>query len=108
MLPGGKRRRTRGDPDAAYGRQSLTRSCAFWTRRMCSRIDAIRRLLHGLRGPTEIEENMRKSLPEQMFADPEKSRLTMLRSWVLDQQVTEIDMNERQFWNFAALQPVAE
>ncbi len=51
---------------------------------------------------------MRKSLPEQMFIDPEKSRLTMLRSWVLDHQVTEIDMNERQFWNFAALQPVAE
>jgi hypothetical protein len=56
----------------------------------------------------DIEENMRKSLPEQMFMDPEKSRLTMLRSWVLDHQVTEIDMNERQFWNFAALQPVAE
>jgi hypothetical protein len=57
---------------------------------------------------TDIEENMRKSLPEQMFVDAEKSRLTMLRSWVLDHQVTEIDMNERQFWNFAALQPVAE
>ena len=39
--------------------------------------------------------------------DPEKSRLTILRSWVLDHQVTEIDMSERQFWNFAALQPVA-
>jgi hypothetical protein len=51
---------------------------------------------------------MRKSLPDQMFVDPESSRLTMLRSWVLDQQVTEIDMKERQFWNFAALQPVAE
>ena len=51
---------------------------------------------------------MRKSLPEQMFTDPEKSRLTMLRGWVLDHQVTEIDMSERQFWNFAALQPVAE
>jgi len=51
---------------------------------------------------------MRKSLPEQMFSDPEKSRLTILRSWVLDHQVTEIDMSERQFWNFAALQPVAE
>jgi hypothetical protein len=51
---------------------------------------------------------MRKALPEQMFADPENSRLTMLRSWVLDHQVTEIDMKERQFWNFAALQPVAE
>ena len=31
-----------------------------------------------------------------------------LRTWVLDHQVTEIDMKERQFWNFAALQPVAE
>jgi len=51
---------------------------------------------------------MRKSLPEQMFIDPEKCRLTMLRGWVLDHQVTEIDMNERQFWNFAALLPVAE
>jgi hypothetical protein len=51
---------------------------------------------------------MRKSLPEQMFIDSEKSRLTMLRSWVLDHQVTEIDMNERLFWNFAALQPLAE
>ena len=51
---------------------------------------------------------MRKSLPEQMFIDSEKSRLTMLRSWVLDHQVTEIDMNERQFWNFAGLQPLAE
>jgi len=57
---------------------------------------------------TDIEENMRKSLPEQMFSDPEKSRLTLLRGWVLDHQVTEIDMSERQFWNFAALQPVAE
>jgi len=51
---------------------------------------------------------MRKALPEQMFIDPEKSRLTMLRSWVLDHRVTEIDMNERQFWNFAAVQPPAE
>ena len=51
---------------------------------------------------------MRKALPDKMFADPENSRLTMLRSWVLDHQVTEIDMNERQFWNFAALQPIAE
>jgi len=51
---------------------------------------------------------MRKALPEQMFSNPENSRLTSLRSWVLDHQVTEIDMQERQFWNFAALQPVAE
>jgi hypothetical protein len=51
---------------------------------------------------------MRKSLPETMFIDPESSRLTMLRGWVLDHKVTEIDMKERQFWNFAALQPVSE
>jgi len=51
---------------------------------------------------------MRKALPEQMFSNPENSRLTSLRGWVLDHQVTEIDMQERQFWNFAALQPVAE
>src|SRR6202795_2720952 len=51
---------------------------------------------------------MRKTLPEMMFSDPERSRLTMLRTWVLDNQVTEIEMNERQFWNFAQLQPVAE
>ncbi len=51
---------------------------------------------------------MRKALPEKMFADADQSRLTALRSWVLDHEVTEIEMNERQFWNFAQLQPVAE
>jgi hypothetical protein len=51
---------------------------------------------------------MKKALPDPMFADPESSRLTMLRSWVLDHSVSEIEMNERQFWNFAQLQPVAE
>ena len=51
---------------------------------------------------------MRKALPETMFADAERSRLTMLRSWVLDHGVGEIEMTERQFWNFAQLQPVAE
>ena len=51
---------------------------------------------------------MRKQLPEKMFSDAEQSRLTSLRGWVLDHDVTEIEMNERQFWNFAALQPVAE
>jgi hypothetical protein len=43
-----------------------------------------------------------------MFTDPERSRLTMLRNWVLDNEVTEIEMKERQFWNFAQLQPIAE
>ena len=51
---------------------------------------------------------MRKTLPVNMFVDPETSRLTMLRNWVLDHEVTEIEMKERQFWNFAGLQPVAE
>jgi hypothetical protein len=48
------------------------------------------------------------ALPEKMFVDAQQSRLSMLRSWVLDHDVTEIEMNERQFWNFAQLQPVAE
>jgi hypothetical protein len=51
---------------------------------------------------------VRKALPDTMFCDPEKSRLTMLRTWVLDNAVTEIEMNERQFGNFAHLQPLAE
>jgi hypothetical protein len=51
---------------------------------------------------------MKKTLPVAMFADAERSRLTLLRTWVLDCEVTEIEMNERQFWNFAQLQPVAE
>jgi hypothetical protein len=51
---------------------------------------------------------MKKALPEKMFAEPEQSRLTALRNWVLEQGVTEIEMNERQFWNFAGLQPLAE
>ena len=51
---------------------------------------------------------MKKALPEKLFIDPEQSRLSMLRNWVLDNEVTEIEMTERQFWNFAHLQPVAE
>lgn len=51
---------------------------------------------------------MRKALPEKMFVDSEQSRLSLLRNWVLDNQVTEIEMSERQFWTFAHLQPVAE
>jgi len=50
---------------------------------------------------------MRKALPDKMFAD-DQSRLSLLRNWVLDNAVTEIDMNEKQFWNFAQLQPVSE
>ena len=51
---------------------------------------------------------MRKSIPPLMFARSEQSRLTTLRNWVLENAVTEISMNERQFWNLAGLQPVAE
>ena len=51
---------------------------------------------------------MRKSLPPKMFAEADQARLSTLRSWVLDNEVTEIDMTERQFWNFAGLQPIAE
>ena len=51
---------------------------------------------------------MKKALPEKMFAEAEQSRLSALRNWVLDHEVTEIEMNERQFWNFAQLQPPAE
>jgi hypothetical protein len=48
------------------------------------------------------------ALPEKMFAEADQSRLSMLRTWVLANDVTEIEMSERQFWNFAQLQPVAE
>lgn len=51
---------------------------------------------------------MRKALPVTMFTDSDQPRITMLRNWVLDHAVTEIEMTERQFWNFAQLQPVAE
>jgi hypothetical protein len=51
---------------------------------------------------------MRKSVPDTMFSDAERSRFGMLRSWVLDNGVTEIVMKELQFWNFSQLQPVAE
>jgi hypothetical protein len=51
---------------------------------------------------------MRRSLPDTMLSDPEHSRLSVLRTWVLDNGVTEIEMKERQFWNFAQLQPIAE
>ena len=50
---------------------------------------------------------MRKAPPDKMFLD-DQARLSLLRNWVLDNAVTEIDMSEKQFWNFAQLQPVAE
>jgi hypothetical protein len=46
-------------------------------------MDDIRRAPHGLRGPAERRGKHEKALPQQMFADPEKSRPIMLRSWVL-------------------------
>ena len=51
---------------------------------------------------------MRKDVPQSMFTDGDQTRLSSLRTWVLDQQVTQIAMTERQFWNFALLQPLAE
>jgi hypothetical protein len=51
---------------------------------------------------------VRKALPDTMFAGAEQNRLTILQSWVLDHEVSEIEMTERQFWTFAQLQPVAE
>jgi hypothetical protein len=51
---------------------------------------------------------MIKALPDSMFKDLEQSRLSTLRAWVLDNKVTEIEMKEQQFWNFAQLQPAAE
>jgi hypothetical protein len=51
---------------------------------------------------------MRKTIPESMFAGKDSVRLTLLQDWVLQHAVTEIEMNERQFWNFVSVQPVAE
>jgi hypothetical protein len=51
---------------------------------------------------------MRKIIPETMFAGREQPRLSALQNWVLENGVTEIEMNERQFWNFASVQPLAE
>ena len=51
---------------------------------------------------------MRKTIPAAMFGDTEQARLGALRNWVLEQDVTEIEMSERQFWTFAQLQPIAE
>jgi hypothetical protein len=54
------------------------------------------------------DSTMQKALPVGMFSNPEQSRLSILRNWVLDNDVTEIAMTERQFWNLATLQPIAE
>jgi hypothetical protein len=54
------------------------------------------------------EPPMRKAIPATMFTGKEAARLSVLQQWVLEQGVTEIEMNERQFWNFVSIQPVAE
>jgi hypothetical protein len=51
---------------------------------------------------------MRKALPDTMLNGKDQPRLSMVSNWVLEQQVTEIEMTERQFWNFVQLQPIAE
>ena len=51
---------------------------------------------------------MRKTIPETMFLGREPARLSVLQKWVIENAVTEIEMNEQQFWNFVSLQPVAE
>lgn len=51
---------------------------------------------------------LKKALPTTMLADAEQARLSLVRNWILEQRVTEIEMTERQFWNFAQLQPSAE
>ena len=51
---------------------------------------------------------MKKALPATMLTDAEQSRLSLVRNWILEQGVTEIEMSERQFWNFVQLQPAAE
>lgn len=51
---------------------------------------------------------MMKALPDGMFMDPDQTRFNLLRNWILDNGVTEVSMNERQFWNFVHLQPSAE
>ena len=51
---------------------------------------------------------MRKVLPATMFTGREPARLSVLQKWVLENAVTEIEMNEQQFWNFVSVQPVAE
>jgi hypothetical protein len=98
------RRFGRADPSAQV--------CARWQRPDFRLVTLQRQMLIE---PVEVRHCgskrnafMRKTLPDTMFRDAEQSRLTMLRSWVLDYEVTEIQMNERQFWNFANLQPVAE
>jgi len=82
------------------------RDCAA-VARMHADADLLRKQRLPLNQPFEqtIHE---KVLAGNDVQRPERSRLTLLRAWVLDNDVTEIEMKERQFWNFAQLQPVAE
>lgn len=51
---------------------------------------------------------MKKSVPDTMFIGREPVRISALHAWVLDHGVTEIVMQEKQFWNFTTAQPLAE
>jgi len=51
---------------------------------------------------------MRKTIPMTMFTGKEAARLSVLQKWVIENKVTEIEMNEEQFWNFVSVQPIAE
>ena len=51
---------------------------------------------------------MMRALPDGMFIEQEQARFSVLKNWILANDVTEIRMNERQFWNFVHLQPSAE
>jgi hypothetical protein len=68
---------------------------------------AQRKMRHGEMQLRPGALSMKKTLPEKMFVDAQ-SRIGVLRDWVLNESVTEIEMNERQFWNFVALQPISE
>ena len=43
-----------------------------------------------------------------MFGETDQPRLTALRNWVLENEVTEIEMSERQFLEFRAASADAE
>jgi hypothetical protein len=51
---------------------------------------------------------MRKAIPDSMFTSRDQPRLSALQNWVLENGVSEIEMNERQFWSFVSVQPLAE
>jgi hypothetical protein len=71
-------------------------------------LSLIGRTAAEISSPGKRKRPLRKSLPDTMFKDPEHSWLTILRAWVRENKVSEIEVNERQFWNFSQMQPVAE